>query len=401
MKHSMAKFAGDLSRMWKLQERPPLHHLTWDWWWWLLMLDDDDGNPSGKQLMVLWSTKDNPKVMVSGTEWTPKGRPGFDDDGGISLDGMVCAWWFDGKRMYEPYIKRKCRMIVVDDKHPSWPNNPTDSGAGGGAVVPLTEEDMSMGLKSDLSEFWLNLHSDEFPEDNNVPKTMQFTLTPWNEAMSTARHATATYAMEMGYDILRLHGCKVSGKLDGEDINGTAYFQKVCVQAPSVPWYWGMLHLSDGSYIDWFLPHLSMTVTSRDNQPWRKRDLGHMSLSQGGLFHDAVSGKSIPFDSVRVEKYASDTVEGEHGANPGSNLPGFKVEMWTESVHINLDVVAIDRAHWAFEQPTIGGLVSNFTYNEYPLRVISLSITDESGVRKLSDYNWIRGNAEHSWGILH
>ena len=401
MTDSMGKFAGDLSRMWKLQERPPLHHLTWDWWWWLLMLDDDEGNPSGKQLMVLWSTKDNPKVMVSGTEWTPKGRPGFDDDGGISLDGMVCAWWFDGKRMYEPYIKRKCRMIVVDDEHPSWPNNAKDSGAGGGAVVPLTEEDMSMGLKSDLSEFWLNLHSDEFLENNNVPKTMEFTLTPWNEAMSTARHATATYAMEMGYDILRLHGCKVSGKLDNEDIKGTAYFQKVCVQAPSVPWYWGMLHLSDGSYIDWFLPHLSMTVTSRDNRPWRKRDLGHMSLSQGGLFHDAVSGKSISFDKVRVEKYASDELEGEHGANPGSNLPGFKVEMWTESVHINLDAVAIDRAHWAFEQPTIGGLVSNFTYNEYPLKVISISITDESGVRKLSDYNWIRGNAEHSWGILH
>ena len=83
-------------------------------------------------------------------------------------------------------------------------------------------------------------------------------------------------------------------------------------------------------------------------------------------------------------------------------FPGFKIEMWTESVHINLDAVAIDRAHWAFEQPTIGGLVSNFfTYNEYPLKLISLSITDESGVRKLSDYDWIRGNAEHSWGILH
>ena len=65
MIESMDKFAGDLSRMWKLQERAPLHHLTWDWWWWLLMLEDDQGNPSGKQLMVLWSTKDNPKVMVS------------------------------------------------------------------------------------------------------------------------------------------------------------------------------------------------------------------------------------------------------------------------------------------------------------------------------------------------
>ena len=401
MMPSLDNFAGDLSRMWKLQEREPLHHLTWDWWWWLLMLDDEDGNPSGKQLMVLWSTKDNPKVSVSGTNWEPKGRPGFDDEGGISLDGMVCAWWYDGKRMYEPYIKHKCRMIVVSDDHPSWPGDSKSVGSGGGAVVPLTDDDMSMGLKSDLSEFWLNLSTDEFPDDENVPSKMEFTLTPWNEPMSTARHATATYAMNMGYDILRLHGCKVEGKLDDKEISGTAYFQKVCVQAPSVPWYWGMLHLSDGSYIDWFLPHLSMTVSSRDNKPWKKRDLGHMSLSQGGLFHDAVSQKSLKFSNVRVEKYALNNTEGEHGANPGSKLPGFKVNMWSDDATITLDVEAVDRAHWAFEQPTIGGLVSNFTYNEYPLLVRKLVITDKTGVRTEKNYDWIRGNAEHSWGILH
>ena len=401
MMESIDKFEGDLSRMWKLQERPPLHHLTWDWWWWLLMLDDEDGNPSGKQLMVLWSTKDNPKVMVSGTKWEPKGRPGFDEDGGISLDGMVCAWWFDGKRMYEPYIKHKCRMVVVSDEHPSWPRDTKNAGFGGGAVVPMTEEDMSMGLKSDLSEFWLNLHTSEFPDNQEVPRKMEFILKPWNKAMSTARHATATYAMDMGYDILRLHGCKVTGILDEKDVSGTAYFQKVCVQAPSVPWYWGMLHLSDGSYIDWFLPHLSFTVTSRDNRPWKKRDLGHLSLSQGGLLHDAVNGKSIRFDNVRVEKYAILEAEGPHGASPGSNLPGFRVEMWSDEMNIKIDVEAIERAHWAFEQPTIGGLVSNFTYNEYPLKVKSLRIADNNGTRSHNDYKWIRGNAEHSWGILH
>ena len=365
------------------------------------MLDDEDGNPSGKQLMVLWSTKDNPKVMVSGTEWTPKGRPGFDQHGGISLDGMVCAWWFDGKRMYEPYIKKQCRMIVVDDTHPSWPQVSSHSGHGGGAVVPLTDEDMSMGLKSDLSEFWLNLHTNEFSGEASVPRKMEFTLRPWNEAMSTARHATATYAMDMGYDILRLHGSRVAGKMDDEVINGTAYFQKVCVQAPSVPWYWGMLHLSDGSYIDWFLPHLSLTITSRDNQPWKMRDLGHMSLSEGGLFHDATLGKSTAFTNVRVEKYASGASEGSHGANPGACLPGFKVEMWTAEARIILDVEAVDRAHWAFEQPTVGGIVSNFTYNEYPLKVVDLSITTNGEIRTLNDFEWIRGNAEHSWGILH
>ena len=51
MSENMATFSGDLSRMWNLQERPQLHHLTWDWWWWLVMLDDHEGNPSGKQLV--------------------------------------------------------------------------------------------------------------------------------------------------------------------------------------------------------------------------------------------------------------------------------------------------------------------------------------------------------------
>ena len=278
MSRSMKKFAGDLSKMWKLQEREPLHHLTWDWWWWLLMLDDENGNPSGKQLMVLWSTKDNPLVNVSGTQWCPKGRPGFDGNGGISLDGMVCAWWYDGERMHEPYIKRKCRMIVMSDEHPNWPVRTQENGHGGGAVVPLTDEDLSMGLTSDLTHFWLNLQADD--KAQNTPSKMKFKLLPWNEPMSSARHATATYAMNMGYDILRLHGCKVEGQLDGIATKGTAYFQKVCVQAPSVPWYWGMLHLSDGSYIDWFLPHVSLTISSRDNKPWRKRDLSHEFVSR-------------------------------------------------------------------------------------------------------------------------
>ena len=48
----MSAFAGDLSKLWTLQERPPLNHLTWDWWWWLVMLDDPEGRPSGRQLMV-------------------------------------------------------------------------------------------------------------------------------------------------------------------------------------------------------------------------------------------------------------------------------------------------------------------------------------------------------------
>ena len=170
---------------------------------------------------------------------------------------------------------------------------------------------------------------------------MKFQITPWNDAMSTARHATATYAMNMGYDILRLHGCKVEGSLDDKHAKGTAYFQKVCVQAPSVPWYWGVLHLDDGSYIDWFLPHLSFTITARDNRPWKKRDLSHISLSQGGLFHDAKNNRSEKFTNVQIEKEISNRSEGKHGHHPGAPLPSFIIKMWNENTTISIRVDAV------------------------------------------------------------
>ena len=392
-------FQGDFSTMWTLGLREPLWHMTWDWWWWLVMLDDDE-HPWGKQLMVLWSTKDNDRVEVNGTPWMPKGRPGVDENGGMILDGMVCAWWFDGKRMYEPYIKRTCNMIAMGDDHPAWPGTSAE-GKGGGAVVPLLDEDLSMGLQSDRSAFWLNLTGDKAAVTAGAPASMKLQLTPWNPAMSVARPSTATYAASMGYDILRVHGTRVSGTIDDVEVNGTAYFQKVCVQAPSPPWYWGVLHFEDGSYMDWFLPHLAPTITARTSRPWKKRDIKHIALSQGGLFHDAKHQRTERFARVEVVKEASPLTEASHGEHPGAPLPQFSVHMWNGRTRIKLVVQAVDRAHWHFDQPTRGGLWSHLTYNEYPLELRRLEIVDEHGKRTRKDYGWAKGNAEHAWGILH
>ncbi len=381
----MDSFQGDFSSLWKLQQRPPQNHLTWDWWWWLVMLDDPKNVEPGKQLMVLWSTKDNEMVQVNDVSWNPKGKPGFDEQGAIRLDGMVCAWWFDGSVMHDEIISHVCDMIVLPADHSSWPSS-SKSNRGGGAVVPLLDSDCSMGMVEDRSKFWLNLNLSE----KSPIQSVQLDLTPWNPAMSTARQANATYAANMGYDILRLHGTKVSGVIDGESVSGTAYFQKVCVQAPSVPWYWGMLHFSDGSYLDWFLPHASLTMLSRDSRAWKKRDISHIALSQGGLFHDAQNKRSERFEIVSVKK-----------EKQPNNLPHFDVQLQNGRTTIHISAQAVERAHWDFHQPTRGGVWSHLTYNEYPLIVKTLRIEDEFGVRVKSDYEWLRGNAEHSWGFLH
>jgi hypothetical protein len=385
MRDLMDSFQGDFSSLWKLQQRPPQNHLTWDWWWWLVMLDDPKNMEPGKQLMVLWSTKDNEMVQVNDINWNPKGKPGFDEQGAIRLDGMVCAWWFDGSVMHDEIISHVCDMIVLPANHSSWPSS-SKSNRGGGAVVPLLDSDCSMGMVEDRSKFWLNLNLSE----RSPIQSVQLDLTPWNPAMSTARQANATYATNMGYDILRLHGTKVSGVIDGESVSGTAYFQKVCVQAPSVPWYWGMLHFSDGSYLDWFLPHASLTMLSRDARAWKKRDISHIALSQGGLFHDAQNKRSERFEIVSVKK-----------KKQPNNLPHFDVQLQNGRTTIHISAQAVERAHWDFHQPTRGGVWSHLTYNEYPLIVKTLRIEDEFGVRVKSDYEWLRGNAEHSWGFLH
>ena len=206
----MTTFSGDLSKLWTLQERPPLNHLTWDWWWWLVMLDDPEGRPSGRQLMVLWSTKDNAMVEVNGVPWMPAGRPGIDDEKAMALDGMVCAWWFDGKQMHEPVIQQICRIISLPDTHPSWPNKSAHSGQGGGAVVPLLKEDLSMGLKSDLSAFWIQLSTDEKSSHPKVPEKFDLHITPLEFCFIDCSSSKCKLCRKYGlrYPPIAWHSCK-------------------------------------------------------------------------------------------------------------------------------------------------------------------------------------------------
>ena len=86
--------------------------------------------------------------------------------------------------------------------------------------------------------------------------------------------------------------------------------------------------------------------------------------------------------------------------NRGILLPRFKIKVWNGRTQVSIHVRATSRARWVFDQPTRAGFVSHLTYNEYPLEIEKIAILDEKGLRSIDDYEWIRGNAEHAWGIL-
>ena len=260
------------------------------------------------------------------------------------------------------------------------------------------EADNSFGMLPGNEGMWLGLHTDNLAQSKGSPASFEAKLTPWWGPPSELTYKNNEISMGMGYDILRLQGMKSSLVVDGEEMVGTAYFQKVTVQAPSVPWFWGMLHFSDGSYMDWFLPHLTPLSTAKDDTPWRKRDILRKPLRTAGIFHDRIRNRTEIFSKCEVD--LSESSEGMRDSD-GHLLPDFSIRAWNERTKISLDISAVSRSRWTFDQPTRGGLVSHLTYNEYPFRVREISIADEVGVREIDDYEWIHGNAEHSWGFLH
>ena len=395
----MEKIEGDFSKFWRFDVLPPINRLSW-WWWWVLVLVPDPIHPErSRQLMVLWSSKETPAIRVSDHWWIPKARMLVDEDGGTVMSGMVCAWWYDGNKMFEPLLMKECRMASVDDNHPLWPDEEKEIGMGAGAVVPLTSEDLSFGLRPGRRSFWLNLTSDSEKVREGSPKDFSVEMTPWWERPSTAKYKNNVFGLNMGYDIQRVHGMKAKLNIDGEEVEGSAYIQKVGVQAPSLPWFWGMLHFDDGSYLDWFMPHVSPSFTMKDDTPWSMRDFFRTPNAGSGIFHDASRNRTENFKRCTVEL---ERQEGENALRDehGNLLPRFKIKVWNGRTQVSIHVRATSRARWVFDQPTRAGFVSHLTYNEYPLEIEKIAILDEKGLRSIDDYEWIRGNAEHAWGIL-
>ncbi len=396
MQGAPQRFEGDFSSLWRLDVMPPINRLTW-WWYWVLVMVPDANNPGrSRQLMTLWSTKQTEAIRVSGHWWKPGSRMHKDEHGGFVIPGMVCAWWYDGETMHEPLTMRECRMAVVGDDHPLWPGE--GAGEGAGAIVPIEREDMSLGMLPGNAGMWMSLSSDREAVSRGAPSAFEAELTPWWGPTSSLTYRNNEYSMGMGYDILRLQGSKCRLNVDGEPEEGTAYFQKVTVQAPASPWFWGMLHFGDGSYLDWFMPHVSPLSSTMDDRPWRRRDFLRYPDNGAGVFHDRIRGRTENFARCEVE--LSESAEGLRDRH-GHPLPEFRVRIWNGRTQISLDVRAASRARWTFDQPTRGGMVSHLTYNEYPIEIERIAILDEKGLRTIEDYEWIHGNAEHAWGILH
>jgi hypothetical protein len=224
---------------------------------------------------------------------------------------------------------------------------------------------------------------------------MDFQMEPWNEFMDRQRYKKARYVGRYGYNGLRIYGQRLSGTIDtgagSERVEGTAYFQKIMVNAPAMPWYWGVFHTEDGSYIDYMTPFIGLQMGRTTEAPHSWRDGRGLRLSNHMQFYVAREDRVFDFKVRRLSKTWT-----------GADLPVFSVLGRSKDGKAELEMVleSYSRAYWRFEQKYMRWFNSVLYYNEYPVEVKKLNFREGGRRISLDDLGYITGNCEHTWGKL-
>ncbi len=355
------------NNIWDLQVDNMIDNYSWYWWWWIFFIRDPKNPGRPKQLMILWSTKSTDFIKVMDKEWSLDKMPGWDDNH-LDLEGMVAAWWYDGKDMKDP--------LFLED-----------------ANISVKKRGQEGILKTDIEgkEYSLSGDPDRYTVTINDPNNdFFFELTPLNDYLSEHRYKEKRNTKNYGYNIMKIYGMKLSGRIDGKEVKGTAYFQRVCVDAPATPWYWGLVHCEDGSFLQYFNPFIGPQMFRSKKDQRSLLDWGDISLSRSILFYHKGTDKEYKFGSVDIKK----------GLKKG--LPTFHVTGQEDGKKISITLKAYSRAFWRFEQRRRFGMKQIFYYNEYPAEISEFSFESDEDPLKLEkeDIGEMYGNFEHSWGKL-
>jgi len=238
--------------------------------------------------------------------------------------------------------------------------------------------------------------------DTKGETRIEFEMEPWTSWLSEHRFRRSNLWRNWGYDIMKIHAMKMRGTLRDksgveEKLEGTAYFQKVRVNAPSVPWYWVVVHAENGMYIDYFQPNIGVQMWRRgvkqrsivDRWSW-----GEMKLRNNLEIYDPGTSTLHTIKKFRLR----------HTYENGSEQPTFRVSGEGPTARCRMVLTSYSRAYWRFEQKHLAGLVRSILYyNEYPAELTEFEFEDKATGRKVtrSDLGFVAANCEQTWGKLY
>lgn len=352
----------DIDRLHELKGR------TW-WWWWFIFFFRNPAKPlRTKQMVVLWGTRNCRRLIINDHPWRNDRR--FERrEHAISTNGVAAGWYYDGEVMHDPLF------VDYGELESRW--------AGDGGVL---------SVKSD-STYALDATARPYRVLVNRPDVrIDLSLDTWTKHLEPIVPTGKDYLGHLGYRMHKIRGSRVGGSIDlngkRESVEGTAYFQKVRINSPTSPWYWGVFQSDSGSYIDYFMPHIGPPALRRNERHESGLDWGERMLSKGWQFIEGDSGALHKFKKVKMSK----RYEGD--------LPVFTLAGEEGEQRLRMEMTSYARAYWKVVQPLLGPVKTLLYYNEYPVNVTDFEYREGSRRWGLSDLGRVVGNCEHAWGIV-
>ncbi len=312
----------------------PMPKGAWLWWFWLFFIKSTK-NTKPRQLIILWSTKNEKRIDCNHLSFRFK-QP----INKTKFDGSIAAWYFDGKQMHHNFLLEQCNLKLSDKKLSS------DSTTTTSYSVNKTKNIIKIG------------------ED------FEFTAELGNKHNFLKPYYSSLKYFGKGYSIIRVNRMKLTGKIKNEKITGSAYLQRVYINSPTVPWYWGVFHFDNGSVLIYFNPNLA-----------------GKSIKRQISFFD--SNKLYKFKKMKVKR-----IKGK--------LPVFEISGENKREKIDFKVNPYTHSSWTFKKKVFGILPIKMIYNEYPATISGLCLTDKKTGKNLliKGLGNNIGNAEHTTGIL-
>jgi len=358
------------SNVWNMDLSPGSHKRSWWWWFWLFFMENPENPKQPKQLAVMWSTKDCNKFRINDTWWHRQIDTQKRGNKTI-IDGMVGAWYYDGKNMIEPVVLDKSFFAISENKDY-------------GSLSSIPKPDYYLSGRP--GDYKVHLENKNFKFHVDMGST--------RDPLSSEKNSQNNFYFGYGFDILKIRRMNLKGtvKLGNkeEDIKGTGYFQKVRISAPIIPsWYWGTIHMYDGSYLQYYMLHLGPPMLRRKNSQSSPWDWGEKYISKSISFYSKELERPFEFRHPKITKHFNK-----------KGLPVFKMEGEKNGYKIAYTLNSYSRATWYFEQPMLGLIKTLLYYNEYPV-TLSKFLLEGKGIR-ITERDLKAGfcNCEHAWGFL-
>jgi hypothetical protein len=361
--------------MWDLPNLPQRSTLRWHWWFVIFVFDNPDEPLKPLQFMTLWSTKDIKETLVNNRLHT-KRKPIISTPTQDNFDGVAAAWYYDGIKNHHDVVLETVNILTQRSLNSekiqlTGPRSTISMLPDSkGYVFQVENPDFNVNLKMlpHLSHHYYGPLREDKPFLGGIIQQSTFKINQFN-TKGVISHNGVT-----------------------KTLSGRGYFQRISLNTPVPPWWWGVIFFDNGSMIKYFLPNISLGIFRRGTQDkpfiW---DSAFKAVKKELDFYDSTTDQVESFTKARVHKSFKDDghpIFTLHWSRPDGGTLSFTLDTYTRSLFSLRTKV--------FGTP----LKTTLNYNEYSCVVTQFEM--KTPTRKISkkDLGKGLGNCEHSWGIL-